>query len=40
MAAAIAALTDLAHVERARAHNDEWLEWLAREIRGLGLEVT
>jgi histidinol-phosphate aminotransferase len=40
MAAAIAALTDLAHVERARAHNDEWLEWLARELRGLGLEVT
>ena len=40
MAAAIAALDDQEHIERAKAHNSEWLDWLAREIRGLGYEVT
>ncbi len=40
MAAAVAALGDHAHIERARAHNEEWREWLAREIRALGLPVT
>ncbi len=40
MAAAIAALEDRAHIERAQAHNAEWLDWLAREIRALGIEVT
>lgn len=40
MAAAVAALGDGAHIERAKAHNDEWLDWLAREIRALGLKVT
>lgn len=40
MAAAIASLSDRAHIERAKAHNDQWLDWLAREIRALGLEVT
>jgi histidinol-phosphate aminotransferase len=40
MAAAIAALGDAAHVERAKTHNEEWLGWLAREIRALGLTVT
>jgi histidinol-phosphate aminotransferase len=40
MAAAIAALKDRAHVERAIAHNDEWRDWLTREIRALGIEVT
>ena len=40
MAAAIAALDDPAHIERAKAHNEEWLDWLAREIRGLGINVT
>jgi histidinol-phosphate aminotransferase len=40
MAAAIAALDDRAHIERARAHNKEWLDWLAREIRALGIPVT
>src|SRR5215470_8420654 len=39
-AAGIAALQDAAHVERARAHNDKWLDWLTVEIRKLGLEVT
>jgi histidinol-phosphate aminotransferase len=40
MAAAVAALKDRVHVERAVAHNEEWRDWLVREIRGLGLEVT
>jgi len=40
LAAGAAALGDQAHVERALAHNDEWLPWLTREIEALGLEVT
>jgi len=40
MAAAIAALDDRAHIERAKAHNEQWLDWLAREIRALGIPVT
>jgi histidinol-phosphate aminotransferase len=40
MAAAAAALDDRAHLERAKAHNDEWLGWLLREVRGLGFKVT
>jgi len=27
-------------LERAVAHNAEWLEWLTREIAALGLRVT
>jgi histidinol-phosphate aminotransferase len=38
-AAGVAALMDLEHQERARAHNDRWLPWLAREIAALGLRV-
>jgi len=37
--AGIAALEDLEHQERSRAHNDLWLPWLTREISDLGLEV-
>lgn len=37
--AGIAALEDLAHQERSRAHNDRWLPWLAEAIGGLGLIV-
>jgi histidinol-phosphate aminotransferase len=40
LAAGAAALADQAHIDRAIAHNDEWLPWLTREIVGLGLEVT
>jgi histidinol-phosphate aminotransferase len=40
IAAGIAAIEDSAHVEKARAHNDQWLPWLTAEIRKLGLEVT
>jgi histidinol-phosphate aminotransferase len=40
IAAATAALSDRAHVERSLEHNTLWLERLAREIRRLGFEVT
>jgi histidinol-phosphate aminotransferase len=40
LAAGVAALADRAHVERAVAHNDKWLPWVAAEIGKLGLEVT
>ena len=40
LAAGAAALRDRAHMERAVAHNAEWLEWLTREITALGLRVT
>lgn len=37
--AAIAALSDRAHLDAAVAHNVRWLPWLTREIATLGLEV-
>ncbi len=37
--AGIAALEDLEHQERSRAHNDRWLPWLASALTGLGFEV-
>jgi histidinol-phosphate aminotransferase len=40
IAAGIAAIKDAAHVERSRAHNAQWLEWLTQEIGKLGLKVT
>jgi histidinol-phosphate aminotransferase len=40
LAAGTAALSDRAHVERAVAHNAEWLGWLTREMNALGLRVT
>jgi histidinol-phosphate aminotransferase len=40
LAAGAAALSDRAHLERAVAHNSEWLEWLTREVTALGLRVT
>jgi histidinol-phosphate aminotransferase len=40
IAAGAAAIRDTAHVERARAHNTQWLTWLTEEIRELGLKVT
>jgi histidinol-phosphate aminotransferase len=39
-AAGVAALEDVAAVERAREHNDIWRPWLARELTALGLELT
>ncbi len=40
IAAGIAAIKDNAHVERSRAHNAKWLEWLTHEFAALGLKVT
>lgn len=39
-AAALAALGDVEFVEAARAHNDRWRPWLARELAALGAAVT
>lgn len=40
MAAAAAALADRAHTDHAKAHNEQWRDWLTGEIRKLGIEVT
>ena len=40
IAAGIAAIRDTAHVDRARAHNANWLSWLTDEIGKLGFPVT
>ncbi|TMJ34557.1 MAG: histidinol-phosphate transaminase [Alphaproteobacteria bacterium] len=40
LAAGAAAIADNSHVERAIAHNDEWLAWLTAQLTGLGLKVT
>ena len=39
-AAAVAALEDRDMVDKAVAHNDEWLTWTSEEMRKMGLEVT
>lgn len=39
-AAGIAALEDVASLERARAHNDLWRPWLERELKALGLVLS
>lgn len=39
-AAGIAALEDVAALDRARAHNEVWRRWLEGELAALGLEVT
>jgi len=39
-AAACAAIRDTAHVEAGRAHNTRWRNWLAAEIKALGLQVN
>ena len=40
LAAGAAAIADNSHVERAIAHNDEWLAWLTAQLTSLGLKVT
>ena len=40
IAAATAAIGDSAHVDRAVAHNETWLEWTTKSLRDLGLEAT
>ncbi len=39
VAAGVAALEDVAHIEKSVAHNARWLPWLSREISALGLDV-
>jgi histidinol-phosphate aminotransferase len=39
MKAAIAALEDRAHLEKAKAHNREWLSWVTSELRGAGYDI-
>jgi histidinol-phosphate aminotransferase len=39
-AAGVAALEDLSHADRSRAHNDVWRRWLESELTSLGLKVT
>jgi histidinol-phosphate aminotransferase len=40
IAAGVAAIDDVAHVEKSIAHNAKWLAWLTEEIAKLGLEVV
>jgi histidinol-phosphate aminotransferase len=40
IAAGIAAVADLDHVDRAVTHNETWLGWLSQKIAGLGIGVT
>jgi histidinol-phosphate aminotransferase len=40
IAAAVAAIHDGEHMEKAVAHNDKWLPWLTGKLEDLGLEVT
>jgi histidinol-phosphate aminotransferase len=40
IAAGAAAIADHDLVERAIAHNDRWLSWVARELSALGVSVT
>ncbi|HYM02648.1 MAG TPA: histidinol-phosphate transaminase, partial [Stellaceae bacterium] len=39
-AATLAALDDIAAIDRARSHNDLWRPWLERELAALGFGVT
>jgi histidinol-phosphate aminotransferase len=38
--AGVAAMDDVAHVEAAIAHNDQWLAWVTCALQALGLKVT
>lgn len=40
IAAGVAAIEDVGHVEASVAHNARWLPWLTDEIRRLGVEVV
>jgi histidinol-phosphate aminotransferase len=38
--AGVAAIDDVAHVEKSIAHNTKWLAWLTEEFAKLGLEIV
>ena len=40
LAAGVAAVEDVAALERARAHNDHWLPWFSERLQAIGLELT
>ncbi|MGA3302957.1 MAG: histidinol-phosphate transaminase [Methylovirgula sp.] len=40
MEAGIGTLEDVAHIDKAIAHNEKWLAWLAKEIAALGIGIT
>ena len=40
LAAAEAAVNDRSMVDKAIAHNDQWLMWTTQQLEALGLEVT
>ena len=40
IAAGVAAISDQEFVERAVAHNEQWLPWMSGELSALGLDVT
>jgi histidinol-phosphate aminotransferase len=39
IAAATAAVGDVAHLDRVRTHNDEWLPWFRDQVNAIGLEA-
>ena len=39
LAAAEAALDDQAHIEKSRAHNARWRDWLVQQLGGIGFDV-
>ena len=34
-----AALDDQAHIEKSRAHNAQWRDWLVQQLGGIGFDV-
>lgn len=40
MAAGVAAIKDVDHIEKSVVHNERWLPWLTQELSKLGLQVT
>lgn len=40
IACGVSAIEDTGHLQDAVNHNDEWLPWLERELKALGLPVT
>ena len=40
IACGVRAIEDTSHLQKAVDHNDEWLPWLERELKALGLPVT
>ena len=39
IAAAAAAIRDVAHLDKSRTHNDEWLPWFRDQVNQIGLEA-